>query len=713
MNTTGKETRKTIPYLLFILITLLLTTGLHAEDAKICLTMIVKNEGKIIERCLKSTKGVVDCICICDTGSTDDTVQIIENYMQKACIPGKVCRHEWKNFGHNRTLSVQASQKMLAEMGFPLTDTFLLLLDADMMLEVSPEFTKKSINADSYHFIQKNPWIVYYNTRLVRASLPWKCVGVTHEYWSSQIPCKEEKLLTLAIDDRDDGGSKSDKFERDIRLLTQGLQDEPGNVRYMFYLANSYKNLKKYDEAIKWYKERIAGGGWFEEVWYSKYMIGQIYQEMDQWDQALANYLDAYQYNPARAETIQEVSKYYRLKEQYNLSYFYAKQGSRIPYPQDQVLFIAYPVYDYLFDEDISISAYYTCHKDDGYAATNRLLLKKDVPQYIKDQAYRNTLCYVDGLKNAKFEPIVIDLPCIREGFPARYNLMNPSIQKTATGYNMICRTVNYVQIGAQHFKSLDVLDPTNTVRTRNFLVAYNKDIKLISQKEIVEDLPRLKHQARNVLGLEDCRIFGLNNSIWFTCTTLDTNPTGQPQISLCKLADDRSGDVINVEKLIPLIGPDPSRCEKNWLPFLQDNQLHVLYSYNPLIIYKPNIDVPFSMINNAVLTKRIASNHDLSRFSGSAAPIEFDDGYLVLVHETIHTDQRNYIHRFVYLDKDFNITKVSKPFIYFHKGIEYCCGMTIDHSGKNLLMPVGVEDREAFLCSVDLDTVRSLLEPI
>lgn len=36
------------------------------------------------------------------------------------------------------------------------------------------------------------------------------------------------------IDDRGDGGCKSDKFERDARLLAQGLNEEPNNVRYMF-----------------------------------------------------------------------------------------------------------------------------------------------------------------------------------------------------------------------------------------------------------------------------------------------------------------------------------------------------------------------------------------------------------------------------------------------------------------------------------------------
>ena len=214
--------------------------------------------------------------------------------------------------------------------------------------------------ADMYLLLQKNTSLAYYNTRLVQASMPWECVGVTHEYWACKAPIQEAQLETLWIDDHDDGGSKSDKFERDIKLLTEGLKDEPDNVRYMFYLAQSYKCLRKFDEAIRWYNARIEKGGWKEEIWYSKFMIGEIYEDIEFWDQALHSYLAAYEHNPDRAEPLQKIAtslSYQRTR--IALAYLFAKQGSRIPYPKDQLLFISYPVYDYQFDEEISIAAYY------------------------------------------------------------------------------------------------------------------------------------------------------------------------------------------------------------------------------------------------------------------------------------------------------------------------------------------------------------------
>lgn len=690
---------------------LFVSIGANAAENKICLTMIVKNESKIIERCLDSVKDIIDCISICDTGSTDNTIAIIEEYMQREGIPGKVHRHQWENFGHNRTLSAVAAQESLDELGFKLNETFLLLLDADMMLQISPEFNKTLLTADCYLMMQKNHSYSYYNTRLIRASLPWECVGVTHEYWACKMPCIEERLYTMDIDDRDDGGSKSDKFERDIRMLKKGLEEDPSNSRYVFYLANSYQCLQQFEEAMKWYTARIEMGGWYEEVWYSKYMIGTCYEEMGKWNQALSCYLEAYQFNSARAEPLRHISKFYLLTGQFELAYFFAKEGSKIPYPHDQSLFINHDVYNYLFDEDISIAAFYTSKPEEGLNAINRLMIKKGVPYHAKEQAYHNILFYVKCLDNASYRLVPIDTPFIRQDGGHRFNPMNPTIKKTDEGYDMICRTVNYIQIGAKHFQSLDFTDPTNKIITRNFLLKLDPGFNLLSQQEIIEDLSREHRSFMNCEGLEDCRMFHFQDSVWFTCTTLDTSICSKPQISLCKLADETTSDTIHVEQLIALMGPNPCRCEKNWLPFVKDDQFHVIYSYEPLVIYKPNVEKGFHDIGHSEVLVRHSSKYDFSRFSGSAPPIEFDDGYLILVHEIAYEDQRIYMERFVYLDRDLNIKKASKPFIFLHKGIEYCCGIAIDHEEKNLVMSIGIEDREAYLCTVDLNTVRTMLE--
>ena len=58
---------------------------------KICLNMIVKNESKIITRLLKSVLPLIDSYCICDTGSTDNTIEIIQEFFKgKNIHSGKI-----------------------------------------------------------------------------------------------------------------------------------------------------------------------------------------------------------------------------------------------------------------------------------------------------------------------------------------------------------------------------------------------------------------------------------------------------------------------------------------------------------------------------------------------------------------------------------------------------------------------------------------------
>ena len=53
---------------------------MQLNNPTVCLNMIVRNESKIITRLLKSVEAIVDTYCICDTGSTDNTVEILENF---------------------------------------------------------------------------------------------------------------------------------------------------------------------------------------------------------------------------------------------------------------------------------------------------------------------------------------------------------------------------------------------------------------------------------------------------------------------------------------------------------------------------------------------------------------------------------------------------------------------------------------------------------
>ena len=238
------------------------------SEPSICLNMIVKNESTIITRLLESVTPWIDSYCICDTGSTDSTVDIIRGFFSERDISGVIIYKEFQDFGYNRTYALEACSQLSAD--------YLLLIDADMVFWVNPEITKSQFKsmvseADTHYLFQGSSTFDYKNIRIIRNRIDAVYCGVTHEYLDipGVINNSMFNKTDVFIQDIGDGGSKSDKFERDIALLTRGLEQKPNNSRYTFYLANSYRDSGQYENAIEQYKKRVDQGGWIEETWSS------------------------------------------------------------------------------------------------------------------------------------------------------------------------------------------------------------------------------------------------------------------------------------------------------------------------------------------------------------------------------------------------------------------------------------------------------------
>jgi glycosyltransferase involved in cell wall biosynthesis len=313
---------------------------------KIILCMIVKNESRIIQRVMESARPIIDAYSICDTGSSDNTREKIEEFAKTHNIPGDVHDVPWQNFGYNRSESFIRARLTATRLGFDHSQTYALFLDGDHILKVDKGFDKSVLNGVGYQIPQVEYNIRYYNTRFARLSNTWKCVGVTHEYWNME----DEgffinKLENPWIEDKADGGCKSDKFERDIRLLEKGLEEDPKNVRYMFYLAQSYKDNNQPEQSIKWYTNRIEAGGWDEEVYYSMLQIGRIYYGQRNIEKTAFWYLKAHNFRPVRNESLVELAFAYKDQGQYTTALMFTNMALGIPFPANDVLFVNYKFY--------------------------------------------------------------------------------------------------------------------------------------------------------------------------------------------------------------------------------------------------------------------------------------------------------------------------------------------------------------------------------
>ena len=68
-----------------------------------------------------------------------------------------------------------------------------------------------------------------------------------------------------------DRNKNPDKYKKDAEVLLKGLEEEPNNERYVFYLAQSYMDDRQYENSNKYYLKRFEMGGWPEEQYYSLY----------------------------------------------------------------------------------------------------------------------------------------------------------------------------------------------------------------------------------------------------------------------------------------------------------------------------------------------------------------------------------------------------------------------------------------------------------
>ena len=340
----------------------------------ICLTMIVKNESKIIKRLLEYVLPIIDTYVICDTGSDDDTPNIIKIFFEDKKISGDIVHLPFKNFGYNRSYVLEKARGKA---------TYALLLDADMELIIDSNFNKSSLTDDGYYINVFGGNVTYWLTCILTLSKPILSIGVTHEYYDIT-GLKMGKLKTLSINHIGDGGCKIDKFERDILLLQEGLRENPTNSRYWFYLANSYFNIAKYEECIPCYIKHIEIATWVEEIFQSHLNLGIAYKKLNRKEMAISTWLNGYNKHPKRSETIYEVCKLYREDCKYELAQIFYNIGVKIPFPLNDILFIQKDVYTYLFAYELSIFGYYT-----GTSCTQDYM---DLLNIIPDHLYDNVL---------------------------------------------------------------------------------------------------------------------------------------------------------------------------------------------------------------------------------------------------------------------------------------------------------------------------------
>jgi tetratricopeptide (TPR) repeat protein len=668
----------------------------------LCLNMIVKNESKIITRLFDSVLSIIDCYCICDTGSTDNTVEIIENYFKDNGVSGKVVQEPFKNFCYNRNFALQSCVGM---------SDYVILLDADMILDVKLFDKKTLITADSFNIIQGNDSFYYENMRIVKNNGLFKYIGVTHEY--IEIPLNTtttsfDKAI-IFIRDIGDGGCKNDKFERDIKLLTDGIKEEPNNARYYFYLANSYHDLGRHSEAIDMYKKRIEFGGWKEEVWYSYYRIGLSYMKQNNHSDALWYWMEGYEYYPERLEGLYEIMNYYRIKCKNKLAftiYNMCKQYLDNNINRDHYLFLHNDVYKYRLYYEYTIIAAYNGIKN----------INDEVIKVINNN--HNGSEVANLLSNIKFYkdilPVktkyILDNSIISEINNEKIILTSSSSclikNNTKTGYMLNIRYVNYLINEGGGYLNCD-----KHIITVNKFVELNNDFKVTK-----EDWLEVEFDGRRYIGVEDVRIY--QDKYKDKLIYIGTGYHQSNNIGIVSGEYNLNSKKLQVNELKQNFRS--SNCEKNWVFVDYKNDNCIIYDWYPLKICKLNEnntitvsetkDMPklFSKVRGSTCGFNYIKKIDENSNGNIKISIEETEIWFV-GHIVSYENPRHYYHIISVFDSDMNLIRYSAPFKFEGEPIEYCLSIIVEDN--RVLINYSTWDRTTRIGVYDKNYIDSIVK--
>jgi len=644
------------------------------------LNMIVKNESLIIKRLLESVYSIIDYYCICDTGSTDKTDEIITSFFKEKNIPGKMVYEPFQNFEYNRNFALNAC------IG---CGDYVLLLDADMLLKIN-NFNKELLcNYDAFYIYQKNRTIIYKNTRIVKNNGLFNYKGVTHEYISYPngtvfLQLKEDNIT---ICDIGDGGSKSDKFERDIKLLTKGIECEPKNDRYHFYLANSYNDCGKYNEAIEMYKKRIELGGWEQEVWYSHYRIGLAYKHLGEIEKAIYYLLLGYNYFNNRVEGLYHIIEHYRIIGKQKLSKIYYDIAIEVLNKKPnykEYLFTEYNIYTYKIYLEYTIIAYYLGIKninDEIIIVLNNCNDHNEINRlFLNMKFYKNVLDKKEMIiLDSKFQDNLFDVNHI-------FTSSSSCMIQQGDGYLLNQRFVNYHLDDRQHY------DYKEAVISQNKLIELDKNFSIIN-----ETLLKFNNvEKAHIVGLEDVRIFKTDDdNILFLATCYNREK------DKIMIVNGTYNKLENAKFSVPTF--EDNKCEKNWVYYKNsNNENNIIYKWHPLTICKLN--------NNELnVVEKKETPLYFSRFRGSTNGFHYKNEIWFITHIVSYETPRHYYHVFIIFDNDMNILRYSAPFSFENEPIEYCLSIIVEE--ERILVNYSTWDRTTRIAIYDKNYINSIIK--
>jgi glycosyltransferase involved in cell wall biosynthesis len=351
----------------------------------ISLILMVKDEHKRLQVTLNSTIGYVNSIIAYDTGSTDDTIEILTKHAVKNNIPLYLKEGIFVNFSISRNVVLEYADT------FDNVD-FLLLMDVNDELRGGNnllEFVKTQTENLSTGYLMAQEWWSgkydkYFNMRFLKNKSGWRYRGSVHEWLKNEkyddkdtgAPqvYKMSPDIVLYQDRTQDDDKSGKRFFRDKKLLLADHKKNPTDARTLFYLGQTCACLNHNEDCLYYYKLRSKLEGFQEEKFHALLRCGEVSEKLNHdWNDSMAWYMKSLEHSQ-RAEPYIKIAEHYKHINKFDLSYIFASAACRLSYPEHCILFVDKHAYDYTRWHILGIVSYYVGKYKDGKIACEKAI---------------------------------------------------------------------------------------------------------------------------------------------------------------------------------------------------------------------------------------------------------------------------------------------------------------------------------------------------
>jgi tetratricopeptide (TPR) repeat protein len=351
---------------------------------EIVLVMIVKDEAESIEATLTSLKPWITSYCILDTGSTDQTPNIIRRVMED--VPGGLHIGTWEGYAQSRNKALGLAREMLAH-GVYHPNPFLLMIDAGERVEASGK-PFGELSADGYKVRVLFGGIELWQYRLFRASMNWGYKFERHEVPSplDGSPYKDAHLQNFTIVERikapADPLVQLERFSEDARVFEEAVAKDPNDSRSWFYLAQSYRDSLQTDKAVAAYEKRATMGGYQDEVFYSLLQVARLKviplgRDISEYR---VDFLKAHAALPSRAEALCSLGYHCQRAGLFAEAEIYMRQVLATPKPVEG-LFVEWEIYAWKALDEQSVNLFWVGRYQESLDLANKALATGLVPE--------------------------------------------------------------------------------------------------------------------------------------------------------------------------------------------------------------------------------------------------------------------------------------------------------------------------------------------